>query len=475
MLAFIISGHYLNHPNKLTKMDENATQVVKTNVAIPVGQQERIQVIDALRGFALCGILIMNIIFFGLPFYMAEDPRLQNELNQPLNHFWWMFMKFFMEGSMRGLFSILFGAGALLLLGRLEKRNAGLTPADIYFRRLLWLFIFGLINGFLLNWPGDILYHYAIVGMFIFPFRKASPKLLIGFITVFVLITMVISFVKKRGIFEMRADGLTAMQLKKEGKTLNEKQEEALGAWEGFLKGTDTATARAKSEKMKKSISEGGYFEVMGEMSTWTVKLESIKFYGSFFFDIIIFFLIGILLYKTGVITGEKSLLFYALMAILGYTLGFGEGYLRYRNVLAANFDLFAYYRKGGWPVDFYQLHRICTSLGHLGLIMVLYKSGWFRWLLFPLSKMGQMAFTNYLGQSLICGLIFYGYGLAYFGKLQRYELYYVWAGVILFQIVFSVFWLNFFRFGPLEWVWRSLTYWKKQPIIKGNEVVELP
>jgi uncharacterized protein len=451
-----------------------AIQAVRINVPTPTIQQERLQVIDALRGFALCGILIMNIVFFAIPFYAVEDPRVLNELNQPANHFWWMFMKFMMEGSMRGLFSILFGAGILLLLERLEKRNAGMVPADIYFRRLLWLLVFGLINGFLLNWPGDILYHYAIVGMFAFAFRKASPKLLIGFIALFVVLTMVFSFLKKRELYEMRAEGITAMQLKKEGKTLTEKQEESLGAWEGFLKATDPAINKEKAEKQKKTIGEGSFSDVFGEMSVWTVKLESSKFYGGMFFDVIIFFLLGIFLYKMGVIKGEKSLRFYGLMAILGYLLGFGEGYLRYRNVLAANFDVFTYYRNGGLPVDLYQLHRLCTSLGHLGLIMVLYKSGLFRWLLFPLSKMGQMAFTNYLSQSLICGLIFYGYGLANYGKLQRYELYYLWAGIILFQLLFSVLWLRFFRFGPLEWVWRSLTYWKIQPIKKGTEIVEM-
>jgi uncharacterized protein len=82
---------------------------------------------------------------------------------------------------------------------------------------------------------------------------------------------------------------------------------------------------------------------------------------------------------------------------------------------------------------------------------------------------MGQMAFTNYLGQSIICSLIFYGYGLGYYGKLQRYELYYVVFGVWAFQMIFSVVWLRFFRFGPLEWLWRSLTYWEWQPMRKSQ------
>jgi len=102
---------------------------------------------------------------------------------------------------------------------------------------------------------------------------------------------------------------------------------------------------------------------------------------------------------------------------------------------------------------------------------LILYKSGWFEFLLKPFASVGQMAFSNYLGQSIICTLFFYGYGLGYFGKLQRYELWYVVAGVWIFQIIFSTVWLKFFRFGPLEWVWRSLTYWKIQPFVKEANV----
>lgn len=449
-------------------------QAVRINVPIPTIQNERMQVIDALRGFALCGILIMNIVFFGLPFQMAEDPRLFGEIAQPANHFWWAFMKFFMEGSMRGLFSVLFGAGTLLLLGRLERRNPGLTPADIYFRRLLWLLLFGLINGFVLNWPGDILYHYSIVGMFIFAFRKASPRLLLGIIAFVVALTMFFAFLGKRDMFEMRAKGEAAHQLKMKGKTLTEEQEAALGKWEGYKQRTDTAGNRMGAEKQAKKIQQAGYAEVFTDFKGYTAKFESSKFYGNFFFDIIIFFLLGFFLFKTGVIQGEKSAGFYAILCLAGYAVGFGQGYFQYTHVLKANLDYFAYYRLGGLPVDLYQVHRIGTTLGHLGLVILLWKTGWFRWLLWPLSRMGQMAFTNYLCQSLFCGLIFYGYGLGYYGKLQRFELYYVWAGVIVFQLIFSMVWLHFFRFGPLEWVWRSLTYWKLQPIKKTSEIVEM-
>jgi uncharacterized protein len=98
---------------------------------------------------------------------------------------------------------------------------------------------------------------------------------------------------------------------------------------------------------------------------------------------------------------------------------------------------------------------------------MLMYKSGWFKWFFALLRPVGQMAFTNYLTQSLFVGLFFYGVGFGMFGKLQRFEIYYVVGVTWLIQIIWSHIWLRFFRFGPLEWLWRSLTYWKKQPFLK--------
>ena len=100
---------------------------------------------------------------------------------------------------------------------------------------------------------------------------------------------------------------------------------------------------------------------------------------------------------------------------------------------------------------------------------MLMYKSGWFKWLFNLLRPVGQMAFTNYLMQSFLCGLIFYGIGFGMFGKLQRHEIYYVLIAVWVLQIIYSHIWLHYFRFGPMEWCWRSLTYSKKQPLKKNS------
>jgi len=109
------------------------------------------------------------------------------------------------------------------------------------------------------------------------------------------------------------------------------------------------------------------------------------------------------------------------------------------------------------------------VRLVFFGLIMLLYKSGWFKWLFNLMRPVGQMAFTNYLMQSILCGIFFYGIGFGYFGQLERYQIYFVVAGIWIIEIVWSHIWLHYFLFGPFEWLWRSLTYFKKQPMKKSN------
>jgi len=119
------------------------------------------------------------------------------------------------------------------------------------------------------------------------------------------------------------------------------------------------------------------------------------------------------------------------------------------------------------WPFDIYEITRLAVTLGHISLICILFKSGFFNWILKPLANVGQMAFTNYLSQSLICTFIFFGYGLGLYGKLERYQTYEVVAAIWAFQLIFSTIWMRYFLFGPFEWVWRSLTYWKRQPMVR--------
>src|SRR5687768_492134 len=145
--------------------------------AAPTTESERIVLLDSLRGIAVLGILLMNIPWFAFPRMVVASPNLVDFTG--VNFYAWYGVEWFFEGTQRALFSTLFGAGMLLFISRLEDRTTGLMPAEYFVRRQLWLLAFGLFNAYVLLWPGDILFHYAILGLFIFAFRRLKPKQLI--------------------------------------------------------------------------------------------------------------------------------------------------------------------------------------------------------------------------------------------------------------------------------------------------------
>jgi uncharacterized protein len=432
-----------------------------STMTAPVGESNRITIIDTIRGVALLGILLMNIPFFANPHQFDFDLRLRNEFSG-INYYTWWAVNGFFEGTMRGLFTILFGAGCILLLSRLEKKGPTVSAADIYYRRLLWLLMFGLINAYVFLWPGDILYSYAICGLFLFPFRNMKAKyLLIIAISLFTITTAKDTW-KAYSQKQIRIEGEKALVVEKQGQKLTPAQEEAKGAWMGFQERTKVENIRKAADGEVAKIQQN-YFGVWAHLKNIVMWLETTKFYSSFFLDIMLLLFLGMGLFKLGVLTGQQSKSFYWILFFAGYGIGLTLSYLRMNAFLVSNFDPTRYI--DAVRIDVYQAKRMALTLGHLSFFMLLYKYNVAKNLLRWLSKVGQMAFTNYLMQSIFCTLIFYGYGFGLFGKLQRYEQYYVVGAVWLFQIIFSNVWLKYYQFGPFEWAWRSLTYWKKQPM----------
>ncbi len=144
--------------------------------AAPTAQSERIIILDSLRGIAILGILLMNIGSFGLPGF-SHDPSIVGETG--LNYNTWYYVSLLFDGTQRALFSMLFGAGIILFVRSAENKSTGIKPADYFFRRQLWLLVFGLFDIFILLWSGDILLDYALWGMVLFTFRNLSPKALL--------------------------------------------------------------------------------------------------------------------------------------------------------------------------------------------------------------------------------------------------------------------------------------------------------
>lgn len=439
---------------------------------LPVLQKERLFILDAIRGVALCGILILNIYYFARPEAAAFNLKVYDETSSWGNIAWWYLTNFLVEGSFRALFSMLFGAGAILLIARLEQKS-GIGAADIYYKRLIWLLIFGLINAYVFIWPGDILYSYAICGLFLFPLRKSSPRLLIILAVFFVAVTMFKSWNREHDRLTMREKGLAAKALEDKKEKLTEDQKENLDAWNGFLKKRKVETLREEGDKEIEKVQKGSYGIVWTHFQPINREIETTLLYDVLFFDVLIFALLGMAFYKTGILTGTKPVWVYGIFVIVGYSAGLGWGFITGNEWLASDFNFFTFLDNRTFPIDLYQIHRLLVALGHIGLLVLLSKSNLANSLLKLFANVGQMAFTNYLMQSIICGLTFYGFGFGYFGKPERFELAYFVGAVWIFQIIFSAIWLRFFLFGPLEWIWRSLTYWKIPAIIRRKDNTE--
>lgn len=426
----------------------------------PLRQNERIQLIDAVRGIALLGILLMNITAQSQAhfFYDRMDPR---QSITGLNFLAWGGETLFFEGTMRGLFSILFGAGTILLLTRLTKKMNGLEPADIFYRRLLWLLIFGVINAFIFLWPGDILYPYALCGLILFPFRNLSPKNLLWIAFAFLAIG---TYRENSDLYHQKKvinKGQVAETLDAKKVKLTDQQQEDLGKYKTFKEKSTAAGILKAAQEEEKKIKGQSYFSIFRYYLDINMMIESTVFYQSYWWDIFLFLFIGMALYKSGYLTGKGSSFLYASVAVVGISVGLLINYLYLRQQYQLRFDNFQFAQK--WKFSYYEIRRVFQTVGYLSLLILLYKTIPFRKILNVFAPVGQMAFTNYLTQSIITSLIFYGFGL--FAKLQRYEIYYVVAAIWLFQIITSHLWLRYFKFGPFEWVWRSLTYLKKQPM----------
>ena len=428
----------------------------------PVKQKQRILLLDSLRGIALLGILLMNSMAQSQAHFFYDKLDLSQPITGP-NFYAWAAEMFLFEGTMRGLFSILFGAGALLLLNRLIKTKKGLEPADIYYRRLFWLLLFGLLNAFIFLWPGDILYPYAICGLVLFPFRNLSVKGLLWIAFAFLAI----------GIYRENSDlyhtkkiinnGQAAEVLQAKKVTLTEKQKEQLGAYTALKeKNSAEGISKAANEETKKMQSQN-YLTIFRYYLGINMMIESTVFYKFYWWDILLCFFLGMALFKSDYLLGKKSAGTYALVAIVGIGSALVLNYFFLRTQYRLRFDSIKFNQQ--WEFSYYQIRRVLQTMGNLSLLILLYKAIPFRKILNVFAPVGQMAFTNYLSQSIITSVVFYGFGL--FGRLQRYEVYYVVGSIWLFQIIFSNIWLSYFRFGPFEWLWRSLTYWHKQPMKK--------
>jgi len=335
----------------------------------------------------------------------------------------------------------------------------------LFYRRMFWLLVFGVIHAHLILWIGDILYLYGVCGMLVYLFRNVNPKYLVLGVPIVAVVDFTTSTLFYQHIRAQRIAYVEATKAAAEGKTLTAEQDEAIAQWREVEKTFIPSREDAK-ENTRKMKSD--YPTVAGYLRPLALKLETI-FLPIMIWDSLALMLLGLALYRWGFLSGRWSNRDYWKVVVIGYGLGLPLViYSFYRGSLNDPSLEGMLRRMEATPIQWigliYPFQRILLVMAHVAAIILLYKSHFMQGLFRRLEAVGQMAFTNYIMHSVICTLIFFGYGLNYYAELEFYQLYYVVIGIWVLQLIVSPLWLRYFLYGPLEWVWRSLTYWRRQP-----------
>ena len=385
----------------------------------PTAPSDRIVGLDALRGFALLGILVINVRVFSMPEIVLFNPTAYGEFTGA-NYWTWFAGHVFAEQKFITLFTLLFGAGVALFVRNRERDN---DPAvRLHVRRSLWLVGFGLAHAYLL-WYGDILVAYGVTALFVLVARDWNARKLAMVGTALLVIPSVL-------------DVLSALAAS---------PGQLAASWQPAQSAIQSEVATYQSgwlAQMDHRISSSVYRQTAGYVATTGWRTAGLMLYG-------------MALFRTGVITNERSTAFYRRLVAVGGTVGLavilGGVWFIEASDWAASMALY-------WT-QFNYWGSIPLAGAYLGLVMLYAK--WrpagvvTRWL----AAVGRTAFSNYILQTVVATTVFYGHGLGLFGSVSRVEALGFVVAVWAVQVPLSVLWLRYFRYGPLEWLWRALTY----------------
>ncbi len=393
---------------------------------------ERLTGIDALRGVAVLGILMMNVQAFAMVPGAYDYPLAHMDMSG-LNAQVWALGHTVFSMKFITIFSALFGAGIMLMVGESQDTS-------LHYRRMWWLFAIGMLHAYLL-WYGDILVPYALFGMLAVKMRFWSA----GKLIIWGLALIALSGVLVIGLFH----GVMAM------------------------KGFDPAILGVSEEIVAASVAanQAGYLAQLPDnaLTAAGAQFASLTMFGGRIFGVM---LIGMALFKTGFLSATLKSRTYFAIGVPGLVFGLALSAWSSEHALATNFALETAWQSG---LSNYA-GSLLAALGYAAGIMLICKSGRAGWLVQVLAATGRMAFTNYLTQTLIMSFIFVGApGLGLYGTVERIDqaklVLLVWA----LQLIWSPLWLSRFRFGPFEWVWRSLSYRRLQPLLGKAEAPATP
>ncbi|WP_267162824.1 DUF418 domain-containing protein [Halovenus salina] len=394
----------------------------------PTPPSERIVALDALRGFALLGILVINIRLFSMPEIVLSNPTAYGEFTGA-NYWAWFAGHVLAEQKFITLFTILFGGGVLLFTRNAEQK--GKDALGLFFKRSGWLVVFGLVHAYVL-WYGDILVAYGVTAFFVVFLRDHDARSLFGLAIVLLAIP-----------------SLTEVSV-------------ALTSQAGDLASTLDPPASTLQSEIETYRS--GWVEQLDHRVPTSFRRQTEGYLGYTFWRVAGAMILGMALFKEGILTNERSSRFYRRLAVGGGVVG-----------LALTLAGVAFIETNDWAVDSILLWQqfnywgsFLLAGGYIGAIMLLSRRFAGGAVTGGLAAVGRTAFSNYILQTLVATTIFYGHGLGQFGQVTRAEALGLVVVIWLVQIPLSVLWLRYFRFGPMEWLWRLVTYESVPPLRRG-------
>ena len=407
-----------------------------------IGPGNRIATLDIVRGVAVMGIFGVNVIAFALPVQAYFNPAAYG-LESPADLGLWFATFILIDGKMRGIFSMLFGASMLLVIERAEA--AGRTPADIHYSRMVWLLILGCIHYYLI-WYGDILTLYALVGMIAYAFRRKSVRALLTWGLVFLGLDLLLMSAGAWSFFAAeaaaRAPGATA---------------DAIAQWRSMSSEFSVPDRTTLAKEF--ALYTGPWLGIVRDQLTQGA-IGPLRQFGLGGLETLGYMLLGMAGLKSGFLRGawddaryRRIALWTLLVSLPAYAL---FAWIEWR----AGFDVSVFF------LVFFVLanpFRLAMMAGYASLIILLSRRG--GWLVQRIAAAGRAAFTNYLGASIVAVLIFYGFGFGLYGRLSRLEAWLFAPALWALMLLWSKPWLDRFNYGPFEWLWRSLARRRLQPM----------
>ena len=399
-------------------------------------QTARIKSLDVLRGVGVLGMLAIHIQLFAFPSLARWNPTAYGHFSG-LNWWAWLLVAILADGKFITIFAMLLGVSIVMLAS--DRGDPAIPAWRAHMRRMSVLLVIGLLHAYFV-WYGDMLVPLALSGTVAFFARRLSPPKL--------LVLGVLSFATA-SVLSLALTWSTARS-----------DPAALAAWRAEWTPTPASVALEVAEY------RGGWSEQMAHRVPAALETQTVDFVTRLLWQMTGLMLMGMALFKLGVLSAIRSRAFYLRLGILGFGLGTLLISLGLWRSAVTGWDLLDY------VLISQQLHywgNLFVALGWTALVMLLCQRGW------PMSAManvGRMALTNYLLQSVICTTIFYGHGFGLFGYVDRVGQLAIVVGIWTFQLIASTVWLRYFAVGPVEWLTRWLVFRRRPSFLRSSPAV---